>query len=103
MGSITRSQSSRSRVELRSDGTRHGTHVWLVIEDEEGHVMRYKIPHVMLVRYEMTSKGSRDGSLTIELENVDVETQVKVGGDSNTSIQDLLAEIAAARLRSSDK
>lgn len=101
--SLTRSQSSKSRVELRSDGTRGGTHVWLVIEDEEGHEMRYKIANVKLVRYEVSSTGPRDGTMHLELSGVDVETQVKIGGDSTTSIQDLMAEIAAARLRSSDK
>ena len=101
---MTRTRGESSRVVVLSDGTRSGTDVWLVIRDEEGHEMRYKIPNVIDLRYDLgTSPETKHrGLLTLGLGEVDVDLQVSIG-TGKTTVEDLMAEIAAARLRSSDK
>lgn len=91
---------------MSSDGTRENTEVWLVIVDNAGHEIRYRIPCVLSVKYEVAETpihSTQSGVLTIRLGNVGVESSVDIGGVGTASIEDLMAEIAAARLRSSDR
>lgn len=91
-------------MELKSDGTYSGTSVWLVIEDDEGHEMRYKIPNVVTVELQFDADRSNDKAprLVLGLGAAHVDTHVAIGPGRST-VEDLLAEIAAARLRSSDR
>lgn len=89
-------------MELKSDGTYSGTSVWLVIEDDEGHEMRYKIPNVLSVRIELQRSNDKAPRLVLGLGAAHVDTHVAIGPGRST-VEDLLAEIAAAKLRSSDR
>lgn len=103
--SMTRSRET-SRVEVTSDGTRENTDVWLVIVDNEGHEMRYRIPCVLSVKYEIGNPPIHSmptGVLTLGLGDAHLVSTIDIGGNKGTTIEDLMAEIAAARLRSSDR
>lgn len=83
-------------VEVTSDGKgRGGTHVWLVLVDHDGNETRYEIPGVTQAIWRQRAGEMPVLSLELAHTNTKVRQRVDV---KNTSVDDLLAEIAAARL-----
>lgn len=88
-----------SRVVMESDGTHAGTSVWLHVVDRAGHEAKFRIPCVVTVELCLSSLngGVQRPMLVLGLGDVTVKVHVAIGPGRST-IEDLLAEIAAARL-----
>ncbi len=94
----------QSRVELTSDGTWNGTHVYLVVSDGQQE-QRFEIPNVATAELNVGHRpgaGEREPILILGLGKPYVEVHVGIG-HGRSSVEDLLAEVAAAKLRSSDR
>lgn len=87
--------SDKSRVEVVSDGTGSGTNVFLVLEDDDGHLFRYRIPNILSISF--TIDKVTGAQLFIGLGSVSLKTTVGIGPGKST-VEDLLTEIAATRL-----
>ena len=96
----TREAGAAAKVHLVSDGTRAGTNVFLVITDGEGHELRYKIPSVLGLEFRIDAKlpNRSCAVLMLNLGDVDVEARVDIA-PGRATIEDLMAEIAGAKLR----
>lgn len=88
-------------VELVSDGTRGGTYIWLVL-NKDGSGARFVIPYVLAAEFSigeanLNTNERADGTLTLTIGNVHVKSTVVIGPGKST-VEDLLAEMAAAGL-----
>lgn len=84
-----------------SDGTRAGTTVWLVVQDSDGHELRYRVPNVVHVHYGLRARHGV-GVLNLGIGGAGVVVKVPVGPGKST-VEDIMADIAAARLRDVDR
>lgn len=96
----------QSRVELVSDGTMNGSHVYLVVSDGKVE-QRFEIPNVITAELNIGgdhggSRASKEPILILGIGKPFVEVHVGIG-HGRSSVEDLLAEVAAAKLRSSDR
>lgn len=72
-------------------------HVYLCIEDAAGNQLRYEIPHVIGIEYNANARRGR-AEASLLLERARVEVRIPVGVGHETTVEDLLSEIAAANL-----
>jgi len=85
----------RSWVEIVSDGTSGGTHVYLAVSAGGKSEYRYEIPGVTTASWFCNPPGNAQLQLTI----ADASMRTRVAIDSQTSkMEELLTEIAASRL-----
>lgn len=88
----------RSWIEIMSDG-RKMTKVYLVIMAEDGQELRYAIPHVRSIAWNHHDPSTPPVA-TLELGNVHMKTRAHIRSHT-TTVENLLAEIAASRIASS--
>lgn len=82
-------------VEIVSGGDRNSTHVHLVIRDGAGAEIRYAIPNVLAASWEISPGVGPVLRVDIAGARGRMTTHIEAG---KTSVEDLLAEIAASRL-----
>jgi hypothetical protein len=89
----------KAHVEVSSDGTKGGTRVFLVLEDDEGHLFRYRIPAVLSIGFTIGYGAGHEGDaqLLLGLGSVRLHAAVTIAPGKST-VEDLLTEISAVRL-----
>jgi hypothetical protein len=94
--------SATTWLEVQSDGTGPGTHVYLCLRaDESDEVKRYLVPGVQRVAW--TCEGPRANAvLTIQLIKAHCHGSAAIRSDS-TTVENMLAELAAGMLQQDGK
>jgi hypothetical protein len=91
--------SGSSWIELKSDGTPNGTKLYLVLRAYDGGELRHEIPFVTEVQWSCEAGPNKPKQATLQLRLTSVRADVVAPlGTGKTTVEDLIAEIAAHRL-----